>query len=377
MHHAYVAMGESSGVQGIRRQSRACAELGSPMYALLADRMAEDVVAGGVIAEVLGRWLDAPADDAVTLRLLGGVHRLVLQRRSAELAVWYPSVGGRVDVDDPSAAEGLWRAFETACAAHRETLSNGLSQPPQTNEVGRSAGLAGALRHLAAVALGPAEHGVRLFEIGASAGLNLRPDRVRVTSADSGDQVGPVDSPVVLRGGWSGIGPGAGRAVPPVIERAGCDRHPLDPSTVEDRITLTSYTWPDQRERLERLRGAFLLAAAEPVPVVHADAADWVRRVRPAEGAWTVLWHSVMWQYLSQQDRQRTSDVIGQLAARASGRAPVAEVSFEPSEADGGPGSGGGGFAVTVTTWTGSDPTTVQLGRAPGHGVPVSWGDQL
>ena len=51
----------------------------------------------------------------------------------------------------------------------------GLDQPPQTNEVGRSAELIGGLL------LFDREFGlpVRLFEIGTSAGLNLRAEHYR------------------------------------------------------------------------------------------------------------------------------------------------------------------------------------------------------
>ncbi len=349
------------GVPAVRRQARACAELGSPLYAALLDRAADDLAVGGVVADILGARVGAPADDLVALRLLGGAHRLVLQRRAGGLAVWYPSVGGRFDASGPGDVDGLWAAFAETCAEHRAELTAALQTPPQTNEVGRSAALAGALRHLVAVADLP----VQLAEIGASAGLNLRPDAVRVTAADDSDTSGPAGSPVRLTDGWTGRGPARAGTTARVVSRAGCDLQPLDPSSTTDRLTLTGYTWPDQLARLERLRGAFALAAADPVAVDRADAATWLAGLSPRAGHWTVVWHSVMWQYLGPADKAATRAVLDRLTAAGSAAAPVAEVSLEPE--------GDGPFVVRATRWTGDGPVSDRLGTAPGHGLPVTW----
>lgn len=76
------------------QQSEDCAELDSPMYADLLAMLAEDVGAGGPTADLLVGHEDARRDSALPLRLLGGVHRLVLERRAPQLALYYPSVGG-------------------------------------------------------------------------------------------------------------------------------------------------------------------------------------------------------------------------------------------------------------------------------------------
>lgn len=349
------------GVPAVRRQARACAELGSPLYAALLDRAADDLAAGGVVADVLGDRAGGPADDLVALRLLGGVHRLVLQRRAGALAVWYPSVGGRFDPASSLQVDALWAAFAETCATHRTELAAALDTPPQTNEVGRSAALAGALRHLVAVVDLP----VRLAELGASAGLNLRPDAVRVTAVDGADTSGPTGSPVRLTDGWTGRGPGRPRTTARVVERSGCDPRPLDPSSTADRLTLTAWAWPDQLARLERLRGAFALAAADPVTVDRADATTWLAGLSPLAGHWTVVWHSVVWQYLGSADRTATRAAIEGLAERATPTAPVAEVSLEPDDR--------GAVVVRATRWAGGEPVSDRLGTAPGHGVPVTW----
>jgi hypothetical protein len=83
---------KSLGVQAV-----ACSALGSTMYGQLLDRVGADVSEGGVFADVLSGHENDPGPSALALRLLGGLHRLVLDGRAPALRRWYPSVGGRWD----------------------------------------------------------------------------------------------------------------------------------------------------------------------------------------------------------------------------------------------------------------------------------------
>src|SRR4029077_3157871 len=124
------------------QQARACAALGSPMYAELLDHLAEDIDANGPTATVIAGHEDDPGPSALALRLLGSVHRLVLERRAGELAAYYPSVGG------------IWEriagteAFLRLLVEHGDLVRGWLDRPPQTNEVGRATALMGGLLHL-------------------------------------------------------------------------------------------------------------------------------------------------------------------------------------------------------------------------------------
>jgi len=80
---------------------------------------------------------------------MGGVHRLVLQRRAPSLAMFYPSVGGC------GAPDEAWPAFRGVLADHVVELRRRLDQAPQTNEVGRASALMGELQHLASARPGP------------------------------------------------------------------------------------------------------------------------------------------------------------------------------------------------------------------------------
>ncbi|MDO9495299.1 MAG: DUF2332 domain-containing protein, partial [Nocardioides sp.] len=231
-------------VEALRRQAPACADLGSPMYAVLCERLADDLAAGGPTSVVLAGHEDDPGPSALALRLLGSVHRLVLERRAGALAAYYPSVGGTWE------PEAGWLALRALLAEEPDAVREWLDRPPQTNEVGRATALMAGLLAL------PWAHPVRLFEIGSSGGLNLLADHFRYVA--SGGSVGPAESPVVLDPAWTGA-PLLGEP-PPIVERLGSDVMPVDVRTTGGRLTLTAYVWPDQTHRLERLRGAFALA---------------------------------------------------------------------------------------------------------------------
>ena len=101
---------------------------------------------------------------------------------------------------------------------------------------------------------------------------------------------------------------------------------PLDPTTEEGQLRLASYVWPDQVARLARLRGALNLAAQVPATVHRMPAVDFVRRLQLVPGTTTVLWHSVVWQYLSPAERTAVERALDDLAAGAGRRGRLAHL---------------------------------------------------
>ncbi|MGZ4593363.1 MAG: DUF2332 domain-containing protein [Actinomycetes bacterium] len=340
----------------IRAQAHACRELGSPLYAVLLHHVAADVLAGGPSADVLAGHEQDHGPSALALRLMGSVHRLVLERRAPGLAFFYPSVGGQAE------AEGAWPALREVLVEHHDELRSLLHQPPQTNEVGRAAALIGGLCHLVAAAPGP----LRLLEIGASAGLNLRADQFRV-ALPGGAGVGPADSPVVLDDPWQGVRPPLPDRLE-VVERQGCDTAPLDPTSEEGRLRLTSYVWPDQRARLERLRGALEIAARVPATVHRESARDFVRRIALEPGTTTVIWHSIMWQYVDHDERADVAARIDELGAQADPDARLAYLQLEPRRRT---PSSDHEVLVVLRTWP--DGQERVLATAQAHGIPTTW----
>src|SRR3546814_19946164 len=101
-----------------------------------------------------------------------------------------------------------------------------------------------------------------------------------------------------------------------VAERRGCDRNPIDATSDEGLTTLLAYTWPDQMDRIDRLRATGRVAERVPVVVERANGPDWVAAAlaSPVEGVATVVTHPIVLQFLSASDRQRvraTLDTAG------------------------------------------------------------------
>jgi hypothetical protein len=341
-------------VHTLRSQGRFCGGSGSSMYDELFELVATDVEAGGVFATILSGHEDDPSRDAVPLRLLGGLHRLVLDGRAPALRRWYPSTGGSWD------AEAAWPEIVLTAADHTDALRGALGQPPQTNEVGRSAALIGGLLRINREFDWP----VRLFEIGSSAGLNLRADHYHYRYG--GGQWGPVDSPVTIADAWHGQLPPEGAVR--IAERHGYDIAPIDVTDADGEMTVLSYVWPDQSARLERLRGAIAVARNVPARLARQTAADAVAGLTLTGGALTVLWHSITWQYLSAEERAAVRAHVDALGAQADARSPFAHLTLEPARD--GPGTPIK-FLVRARRWPGGELEI--LGECHPHGPPVNW----
>ncbi len=329
----------SDTAEYLRLQGQGCGKLGSPFYDALLMRAADDHDAGGPIAAVFDRYRLPPVASAMALRLMGAVHRLVLEGRAPTLAPYYPSVGGDGD------ATSAWRAFRAFVETNLADLRRRLEAGVQTNEVARTAAL---LCGFANVARGTGLP-LRCLEIGASAGLNLRWDHFRYTTADAA--WGDPASPVVLRDCY------ASDVVPfdvsaRVVERAGCDASPIDPTSDEGRTTLLSFVWPDQSERLALVRAACDVARRVPAAVDRKNGADWIeaRLARPTPGAATVVYHSIVIQYFDAVSRDRLIATIADAGRRATAAAPLAWLRMEP---------GGEQAEVRLTVWPGGEERLV------------------
>lgn len=347
----------------LRDQARSCRVMGSPLYAGVLELAADDAAAGGPTFTLLeAERAPGSRGDALALRLLAAAHRLALEGRAPELAALLPStraitgtarIGAAAASIDP---EATFFALRDLMVRKTEALRVLVARPCQTNEVGRAAALAFGICEAAS-----SGHPLRLLEVGASAGLNLRLDHFRF--GGGGGALGPEDSPVNLEGLWRER-PAHLPTGLPVAERRGCDRRPVDPTTEDGRLALLSSVWADQETRFGRLRGAIELAARVPATVDTADIADWLpgqlREHRP--GTATVVYHSIVDEYLPEATRQRFHETLREAGGRAAAEAPLFWIRLEPFP-------GNLEYGVTLTRWPGGEERLVA--RSGAHGSDV------
>jgi len=324
--------------------------LGSALYARLLAGLEADHGAGGLTTQLLEGRSDRPIHEAVVLRLLGAAHRLVLEGRAPELARFYPSAGG-TDAGDPTPA------FLAAVAAHRPEVEDAMHRGVQTNEVGRAAVLAPGFALVARRAHRP----LRLLEVGSSAGLLLRWDRYRYVAG--GTALGDPSSPLVFDDVWVDPPPDLSGPVT-VAERRGCDVAPIDAVSEDGRLTLLSFVWPDQTARFVRLRAALDLARSAPVTIDRADAGTWVEEQLTGSraGVATVVFHSIVLQYLPVESRHRMRDALHAAGAQATDAAPLAWLRMEPA---------GESADLRITWWPGGSEEV--LATAGYHGGTIRW----
>lgn len=344
----------------LRTQSEHCANLGSPLYAGLLERAARDLADGGPVADLLRGHEDDPADSVLALRFMGAVHRRVLEGQLPALERYYVDSGAPFDryASKKNTAAEAWPAFRRAVADDTAALRPLLDRPVQTNEVGRCAGLLPGFLMVAAKTGLP----LRLLEVGASAGLNLRWDRYRYEG--DGFRWGDPHAPVRL--GFHQTGSPPQPIDLEVVERRGCDRRPVDPLSEEGRLTLLSFVWADQAERLRRLQAALEVARKTPVSIEGAGAAEWIaeRLAEPREGAATVVFHSIVMQYLERDERNEFERALRAAGESAAAGSPLAWLRMEPA---------GERAEVRLTLWPGGEERV--LARAGYHGDVVELGD--
>lgn len=332
-------------------QADHCANLGSEQTARYCRWFAIHLDDSSAVGRRILSWPGDPSSggDALALRLMGGLHALVLTKADAELcALWGqgPSVPEEV----------LARVCPQVLHRHEAHLQAWLNGPPQTNELRRSVALA-AVGHWLSARYG---RPLVLSELGASAGLNLYwPDwRIEVP----GGHFGPDTSPVHMTPEWRGAAPVI--APPQIRDRAGADLNPLHP--VRDRLRLLSYIWAGQPDRLARTEAALAYAAARPALVSRSDAADWLQaRLAQIRGPVVhLVCHTIAWQYFPAQTRARITDMM---KAAAAARPETILLRFGVERDD----SGFEGAAMTL-----HDPVAgraIPFGRVDFHGRWIDW----
>jgi hypothetical protein len=194
-------------------------------------------------------------------------------------------------------------------------VATGAARTVQTNEPNRCATWLPPLSRIG----GP----LALIEVGAAAGLCLYPDRYSVDYATPGGtrRVDPAAGPsdVVLSCRVDDEASVPVRS-PEVVWRRGIDLDPIDagdPDAVEWLATLI-WPGPDHDARVERLRAAAAVVAADPPVIERGDLRERVTDAAAAAPADTtvVVLHSAVLLYLDAAGRREFADLMAGLGTR-------------------------------------------------------------
>jgi hypothetical protein len=297
----------------LSRQARVAQGLGSPFVAAVLEAGQRQLYRAPRTAELIEQWPRDPSSSALAMRFNAALHALARQGVPPALRALYQR-----EHDDYDGAIGDALASEDGFVA---TFMRGT---PQTNEVGRAAAIAAALmvaRH---------DFGLpfELLELGSSCGLNLNLARYGYTLG--GVAAGAANSPVQIAPLWHGSPP-----VPApidVIQARGSDLNPLYADDEATRDRLLAFVWADQPKRAARLEQALALARRYPPHIDQVNAVTWLgeRLAAPQHaGLCRVIFHSMVLQYLTDDERQIVEDAIGRAGARATPDRPLARISFE------------------------------------------------
>lgn len=361
-----------------------------PLYRRLAEGAAHD-------PEVASRLHLARADQRVPNLLFAAVHDVLLTGREDLLADWYPTVtdvrGGAPGLARPvgPGADDPWPHFRRLALEDREVADRLRTRATQTNEVGRALALLPALFHVArssAEGSGTAIRPLGLVEIGASAGLNLGleaygyryvlaapgPDQVR--SADSIGSAARLLLECDLRGP---LVPPLPQGALPIETAVGLDRAPLLVTDADDARWLLACQWPEETDRVARLRKAIELAQHSPPQVEVGDAVDDVARhlLQVPGHALPVVVSTWVMAYLPEA-RQRA--LLHLLDAVGSQRDLALVYAEQPETIPGVPvpprpdgGRDGRATALVAVEWRAGQRRETRLGDLHPHGRWLEW----
>jgi hypothetical protein len=306
----------------LERQIEAFAFMRSDLYAHTLEHALADYRAHGVTYRFFENDPARKAMSTPGVRLMAAFHFLALTGNAPDIATRLPSCGGA-----PGQWDALWEAMRARLEFDEARVGALFAQTPQTNEVLRATVLTAGLSTFARGWNLP----LRLFEIGASAGLNTR--------IESDDFI--------------------------VAERAACDLHPLDVNREEDCTRLLAYVWADDRERVDLLRQAIARARMQPLVVEQADMFEWLtRRVEPKVGYATVVMQSVVADHLTKDERARLSGIVEAIGHEATPNGPFGwlRMEFHPDSRR---------YQTRLMTWPGGFDDLIAT--STGHAREIEW----
>lgn len=198
-----------------------------------------------------------------------------------------------------------YQAFRQTVLEHQGELAEVLrTRRTQTNEPGRCAVLLPLLCQL--------PQPLALLEVGAAAGLCLLPDHYGYDYA--GERLG--DGRVVFECQPHGAVP-VPTKLPEVAWRAGIDLDPIDLDDQDAVRWLEALVWPEEQDRVDRLRGAIEVARHERPRIIQGNLLERLPELAAeAPGDCTlVVFHTAVLAYLTADERGRFRGQVSGLDA--------------------------------------------------------------
>ena len=288
--------------------------------------------------------------------LFGAVHYLLLRSEEHPLRRYYKTLPG-----EHAASDDPFPLFRDFCLNREAEIARLIeTRVTNTNEVGRAAYLQIGFLTIAREAQEP----LHVIELGPSAGLNLRWDNYRYlyrkggASYESGDRHGALLLETELTGtGLPPFGPS-----PPVGQRLGLERNPVDLANFEDRDWLRALVWPDQPDRLRRLERALDAVKGLPVDIRAGDALALLPDAlaeSPREGT-VCVFHTMVTYQFEHVERQALEDLL----VLASVRRPLWRLSMELDD---------GNYPLVLGRYADGAVQTRVLGLCDSHGGGLEW----
>ncbi len=344
--------GQDAVTDAFRLQVAYCEANSAPITARVVSAIGAVLAsdASNALLERVRRWQGPPLADALPLRVAGGLHSLHLAGGEPALDAIYQGMGGN---DADVVGDVIMR--------REAEMLPWLDGPPQTNEAGRSSNFIAAMLWLADQGL-PTKF--ECFEIGSSAGINLMMDRNFYDLG--GVTTGPEASVMAFKPEWRGPPP-PDRDIQ-IISLEGCDVAPVDLTDPAQALRLKAYIWPEHTIRFDRMDAAVKAAHEKAPRLVKMNAADFIesRLASPQDnGVTRVLMHSIVWQYVPDDQQQRVTMAMEEAGARATAERPLVWISVEANRAT-------HVHELKVRHWPGA-PEPQLLGVAHAHGAFVEW----
>ncbi len=229
--------------------------LGSEMYQFLSKEMASD-------SELMALAAKAEQSQPVPNLFLAAVNFLLYKDPTLPLSRFYPNHSGR-----PFSKNGLFEAFKEFCLQHSDALIHLMqTRLVQTNEVRRCALLLPAVAWVADIT----RSDIALVDVGTSSGLNLFMDQYRYQYSDGtaiGDPKAPLQISCTVKSGKLKL-----KQMPKIEKRLGIDLNPIDLNDQDEMLWTLSLVWPDQPERIARLKAAIQTLKRNSAEVHRGDA---------------------------------------------------------------------------------------------------------